>query len=195
MASCRRALAFTSVLVLTILKLSLAQTTIADDTGGGGGTSPARTGDGTCVWYGVCNVAGSPSLQTSQYCPYNGTARPVDDRTRDLLQVWCKHLLVDDAVTCCDAQQVDVLNQNVKLAANFLARCPSCMANLVRHMCDFTCSPQQSKFMEIKATEVNDKTKKRIHHKHRPAHHRSVHERNVRLVQCGVESVDGTARA
>ncbi|XP_038114072.1 NPC intracellular cholesterol transporter 1 isoform X1 [Culex quinquefasciatus] len=158
MASCRRALAFTSVLVLTILKLSLAQTTIADDTGGG--TSPARTGDGTCVWYGVCNVAGSPSLQTSQYCPYNGTARPVDDRTRDLLQVWCKHLLVDDAVTCCDAQQVDVLNQNVKLAANFLARCPSCMANLVRHMCDFTCSPQQSKFMEIKATEMNTDTKK-----------------------------------
>lgn len=67
-----------------------------------------RTGDGTCVWYGVCNVAGSPSLQTSQYCPYNGTARPVDDRTRDLLQVWCKHLLVDDAVTCCDAQQVSI---------------------------------------------------------------------------------------
>lgn len=160
MASCRRALAFTSVLVLTILKLSLAQTTIADDTGGGGGTAPARTGDGTCVWYGVCNVQGSPSLQTSQYCPYNKTAKPVDDRTRDLLQVWCKHLLVDDAVTCCDAQQVDVLNQNVKLAANFLARCPSCMANLVRHMCDFTCSPQQSKFMEIKATEMNAETNK-----------------------------------
>lgn len=56
--------------------------------------------------------------------------------------------------------QVDVLNQNVKLAANFLARCPSCMANLVRHMCDFTCSPQQSKFMEIKATEMNTDTSK-----------------------------------
>ncbi|XP_050076475.1 NPC intracellular cholesterol transporter 1 isoform X2 [Anopheles maculipalpis] len=107
-----------------------------------------------CVWYGICNV---DSLNRAQYCPYNGTAKPIDTKAKDLLQMWCKHLLVEDATgninTCCDAAQVEVLNKNVALAANFLARCPSCMANLVRHMCDFTCSPQQSSFMKVVSTE------------------------------------------
>uniref|UniRef100_A0A182W717 SSD domain-containing protein n=1 Tax=Anopheles minimus TaxID=112268 RepID=A0A182W717_9DIPT len=119
--------------------------------------SQAISGDdagGQCVWYGICNV---DSLNRAQYCPYNGTAKPIDTKAKDLLQMWCKHLLVEDATgnvnTCCDAAQVEVLNKNVALAANFLARCPSCMANLVRHMCDFTCSPQQSSFMKVVSTE------------------------------------------
>lgn len=45
------------------------------------------------------------------------------------------------------------LNKNVELAANFLKRCPSCMTNLVRHMCDFSCHADQSKFMEVKEFE------------------------------------------
>ena len=48
--------------------------------------------------------------------------------------------------------KIAILNQNVELAANFLKRCPSCMQNLVTHMCDFTCHPQQSQFMEV--TEI-----------------------------------------
>ncbi|XP_035915743.1 NPC intracellular cholesterol transporter 1-like isoform X1 [Anopheles stephensi] len=111
-------------------------------------------GGSQCVWYGICNI---DSLNRAQYCPYNGTAKPIDTKAKDLLKTWCKHLLVEDAAgninTCCDAAQVEVLNKNVALAANFLARCPSCMANLVRHMCDFTCSPQQSSFMKVVSTE------------------------------------------
>uniref|UniRef100_A0A182NUF5 SSD domain-containing protein n=1 Tax=Anopheles dirus TaxID=7168 RepID=A0A182NUF5_9DIPT len=114
---------------------------------------------GQCVWYGICNV---DSLKHSQYCPYNGTAKPADSKAKDLLKVWCKHLLVEDAAgninTCCDAAQVEVLNKNVALAANFLARCPSCMANLVRHMCDFTCSTHQASFMKVVSTEEVDPT-------------------------------------
>uniref|UniRef100_A0A182PPK3 SSD domain-containing protein n=1 Tax=Anopheles epiroticus TaxID=199890 RepID=A0A182PPK3_9DIPT len=112
-----------------------------------------------CVWYGICNV---DQLGRSQYCPYNSTAKPIDTEAKDLLGVWCKHLLVEDASgninTCCDAAQIKVLNKNVALAANFLSRCPSCMANLVRHMCDFTCSPQQSSFMKVVSTEEVDPT-------------------------------------
>ncbi|XP_035782001.1 NPC intracellular cholesterol transporter 1-like isoform X2 [Anopheles albimanus] len=114
-------------------------------------------GSGQCVWYGICN---KDALGRSQYCPYNGTAKPVDSKTKELLSVWCSHLLVEDASnnvnTCCDSEQVEVLNKNVALAANFLARCPSCMANLVRHMCDFTCNPKQSNFMKVIATEEVD---------------------------------------
>lgn len=57
--------------------------------------------------------------------------------------------------TCCDSEQIATFANSIKLAANFLKRCPSCMMNLVRHLCDFTCSPQQSNFMEIVATKDN----------------------------------------
>jgi len=51
--------------------------------------------------------------------------------------------------------QVNLLNKNVKLAGNILDRCPSCMENLVRHICQFTCSPKQSEFMHVVETEKN----------------------------------------
>ncbi|XP_062548070.1 NPC intracellular cholesterol transporter 1 isoform X4 [Armigeres subalbatus] len=165
-----------TVLALAVFRLSLAQsTTQAADTGGGGTSgsplSPIRDGgggaggggaDGQCIWYGVCN---NETALTSQYCNYSGPPKPVSDQTKDLLKVWCKHLLVDEdgngsIDTCCDSEQVQILNNNVKIAANFLARCPSCMANLVRHMCDFTCHPKQSTFMEVKATELNENNNK-----------------------------------
>ncbi|XP_021702839.1 Niemann-Pick C1 protein isoform X3 [Aedes aegypti] len=169
MSSSWKGFIFASVLLLGVLKLALAQsTTQAADTGGGGTRgsplSPTRDGGGggQCIWYGVCN---NETALTSQYCSYDGPAKPASTQTKDLLKVWCKHLLADEdgngAVdTCCDAEQVQILNNNVKLAANFLARCPSCMANLVRHMCDFTCNPKHSSFIEVKATEQNDNTKK-----------------------------------
>ncbi|XP_058452330.1 NPC intracellular cholesterol transporter 1 isoform X2 [Malaya genurostris] len=161
MSCSKKAFILITVLTLGVLKMSLAQMTPVD-TGGGNSFSSARDGGGQCIWYGVCN---QETAITSQYCNYSGPAKPIEDKTRDLLQVWCKHLLVDedgDGVinTCCDSEQVQILNNNVKIAANFLARCPSCMANLVRHMCDFTCSWNQSNFMQVKATEVNDNTKK-----------------------------------
>lgn len=61
------------------------------------------------MWYGICN---KDALGRSQYCPYNGTAKPVDSKTKELLSVWCSHLLVEDASnnvnTCCDSEQVSL---------------------------------------------------------------------------------------
>ncbi|XP_055539920.1 NPC intracellular cholesterol transporter 1 isoform X2 [Wyeomyia smithii] len=158
MSCCGKASVFVIYLILGLSQLSLAQITTANT---GEGSRLARRDDagggGQCIWYGVCN---HESPLTSQYCNYSGPAKPIESKTRDLLKVWCKHLLVDEdsdgsIETCCDAEQVQILNNNVKIAANFLARCPSCMANLVRHMCDFTCHPKQSTFMQVKATEPN----------------------------------------
>lgn len=55
--------------------------------------------------------------------------------------------------------QIDVINKNIQLAANFLQRCPSCLANLVRHICDFTCSPNQSDFMMVRGIEEGENGK------------------------------------
>lgn len=49
------------------------------------------------------------------------------------------------------------MNENIKLAAAILERCPSCMTNLARHICELTCSPDQSKFSRAAATKANDK--------------------------------------
>lgn len=49
--------------------------------------------------------------------------------------------------------QIQVINSNIKLAANFLQRCPSCFSNFARQICDMTCAPNQSSFMRIQGTD------------------------------------------
>lgn len=46
-------------------------------------------------------------------------------------------------------------NNQIKLASGILNRCPSCMNNFVRHICEFTCSPRQSDFIKVVKTEFN----------------------------------------
>ncbi|KAI8043579.1 hypothetical protein M5D96_004911 [Drosophila gunungcola] len=106
-----------------------------------------------CVWYGVCNTN---IFSHSQNCPYNGTAKEMPEDGLELLKRRCGFLLENsENKFCCDKKQVELLNKNVKLAGNILDRCPSCMENLVRHICQFTCSPKQTEFMHVVATEKN----------------------------------------
>ncbi|KAH0955249.1 hypothetical protein HN011_012453 [Eciton burchellii] len=105
--------------------------------------------NGNCVWYGQCYT---DAAMHKKYCPYNGSAKPLDPKGQELLIKHCPHLLVDDGKginTCCDADQLVTLDANIKLASNFLKRCPSCLNNLVRHFCDFTCAANQSKFINV----------------------------------------------
>ncbi|XP_030246548.1 NPC intracellular cholesterol transporter 1-like [Drosophila navojoa] len=75
-----------------------------------------------------------------------------------LLTERCSFLLQAETKNfCCDVDQVKILNENIKLAAAILERCPSCMTNLARHICELTCSPDQSKFSRAAATKTNDK--------------------------------------
>lgn len=46
------------------------------------------------------------------------------------------------------------------MAASLLKRCPSCLQNLVQHLCDFTCSDRQSEFIEVISTNINPISKK-----------------------------------
>ncbi|CAD6997873.1 unnamed protein product [Ceratitis capitata] len=85
------------------------------------------------------------------------------DNGLELLKARCSHLLDGGATEfCCNSDQISVLNENIKLAANFLERCPSCMGNLVRHLCDFTCSPKQSEFAKVVTTDVTAEGKKYV---------------------------------
>jgi Niemann-Pick C1 protein len=40
------------------------------------------------------------------------------------------------------------MDEKLQLAEGILKRCTSCVKNLMRHICEFTCSTTQSKFVE-----------------------------------------------
>ncbi|XP_029162853.1 NPC intracellular cholesterol transporter 1 isoform X4 [Nylanderia fulva] len=110
--------------------------------------------NGHCIWYGECY---KDSVHKKN-CIYDGPPKPLSSDGQKLLAKNCPHLLVDDGKginTCCNASQLVTLDTNINLAANFLKRCPSCLDNLVKHFCDFTCAVNQSKFINI--TEINEK--------------------------------------
>ncbi|KAJ8923333.1 hypothetical protein NQ315_001891 [Exocentrus adspersus] len=109
---------------------------------------------GHCIWYGECNQVGS----RKQNCLYNGTALPLNGTGPAILKKWCPH--ISPEATCCDVQQLKSFDSNIVMAANFLKRCPSCMQNLVNHLCDMTCSTNQSKFINVTKTANNPKTNK-----------------------------------
>ncbi|KOC62540.1 Niemann-Pick C1 protein [Habropoda laboriosa] len=85
-------------------------------------------------------------------CNYTGIPKLLDNEGQKLLSKNCPHLMNDfgnGIHTCCDTNQLETMDKNIKLAANFLSRCPSCLDNLVKHICEFTCSTEQSKFIDV----------------------------------------------
>ncbi|KAI4456062.1 npc intracellular cholesterol transporter 1 [Holotrichia oblita] len=106
--------------------------------------------DGHCIWYGQCHSQGS----LIQNCYYNGTAKPLTDPDGlKLLAKWCPHMVSPGVSTCCDASQLKVMDSNIIIAANFLQRCPSCVNNLIKHICEMSCATNQSKFIEVVSTQ------------------------------------------
>lgn len=117
-----------------------------------------------CVWYGQCNI---DPLGRKQNCPYEGPSKPLDGKGQEILKRWCPNFFEGKApgsaiTTCCDTTQVEVLDRNIILAASFLQRCPSCMQNLVRHLCEVTCGVDQNRFMNVTQVEENDEGKEFI---------------------------------
>ncbi|KAF4517183.1 hypothetical protein B566_EDAN005615 [Ephemera danica] len=115
-----------------------------------------KSDPGHCIWYGQC---GQSEAGLPLNCPFTGPAKPVVAKAETLLKQWCPHLIKEgqQTVTCCDLKQLQSLDANINLAANFLKRCPSCMRNLVRHFCDMTCSPEHSNFINV--TSIKNFTK------------------------------------
>lgn len=137
--------------------------------------------DGHCVWYGKC-----ATIDTKvKNCAYSGPPKALNASGIDALKQWCSHLLPEnyrdgqEVLTCCDnvqvsfcgsgkifethkisfpSNQLNMFNDNIKMAAALLNRCPSCMHNFVQQVCDFTCSPRQSQFVEAKVTKIDPKT-------------------------------------
>ncbi|KAK5113411.1 hypothetical protein LTR62_003511 [Meristemomyces frigidus] len=104
---------------------------------------------GRCALRGHC---GSQSLFGSSLpCPDNGLAEtPSDDLRKNLVSV-CGDAWADTKV-CCKEEQFDTLQSNLKKAQNIIAACPACKTNFYDLFCTFTCSPDQSLFVNVTQT-------------------------------------------
>jgi Niemann-Pick C1 protein len=111
---------------------------------------------GRCAIRGHC---GSKSFFGAQLpCVDNGLAHEPDDKLREDLVSLCGPKWKEGPV-CCNAEQVDALRSNLKTANQIISTCPACKDNFYNLFCTFTCSPDQSLFINVtKTMEKNGKT-------------------------------------
>ena len=110
---------------------------------------------GRCAIRGHC---GSQSFFGSQLpCPDNGLASTPPPELRDHIVSVCGSAWQDSDV-CCTEEQVETLESNLKKAQNIISACPACKTNFFDLFCTFSCSPDQSLFINVTQTvPKNDK--------------------------------------
>lgn len=65
---------------------------------------------------------------------------------------------IEDIVTCCDEIQLRKMQESLMLAEGILGRCPTCLRNFVRQICEMNCSPDQSRFVDVTVLNAIDGT-------------------------------------
>ncbi|XP_066209531.1 NPC intracellular cholesterol transporter 1 isoform X1 [Saccopteryx leptura] len=111
---------------------------------------PAQVFPQSCVWYGECGIAFGDKRYN---CEYSGPPKPLPKDGYDLVQELCPGFFFDNVSLCCDVQQLRTLKDNLQVPLQLLSRCPSCFYNLMNLFCELTCSPRQSQFLNVTATE------------------------------------------
>src|SRR5436190_23927351 len=53
---------------------------------------------------------------------------------------------------CCSQEQVKDLSENLAVANSIISSCPACKKNFFDFFCTFTCSPDQSTFLNVTTT-------------------------------------------
>lgn len=104
---------------------------------------------GRCAIRGTC---GKKSFFGSELpCPDNDVAREPESAVRKQLVGLCGPKWSEGPV-CCESAQLDALESNLKKANNIISACPACKENFYNTFCTFTCSPDQSLFINVTQT-------------------------------------------
>ncbi|ROV90169.1 hypothetical protein VSDG_08769 [Cytospora chrysosperma] len=91
-------------------------------------------------------------------CVDNGLAEEPDQDLRKQLVDLCGPKWNDGPV-CCTSDQVESLKNELSTANTIVSSCPACKDNFYNLFCTFTCSPDQSLFINVTNTmSKNDKT-------------------------------------
>ena len=136
---------FPQVVLRIACLASLLRLVLAED-----GNWTTKHEAGRCAIRGQC---GKKSLFGSELpCPDNELAEDPEKETREKLVKICGDQWNDGKI-CCDEDQIDALTSNVKRAEPIISSCPACKTNFFNLFCTFTCSPDQSLFVNVTATQ------------------------------------------
>ncbi|KAL4760580.1 sphingolipid transporter NCR1 [Aspergillus foveolatus] len=94
-------------------------------------------------------------------CPDNDVAREPEAAVREKLENLCGAKWKEGPV-CCEEEQIDALSKNLKLAEGIISSCPACKDNFFNIFCTFTCSPDQSLFINVTKTEKGNSGKELV---------------------------------
>ncbi|XP_031627932.1 NPC intracellular cholesterol transporter 1 homolog 1b [Contarinia nasturtii] len=113
----------------------------------------AFASDGHCIWHGVCKVYEEGPFKKAFNCPYDGPGKPLDDEAaRKILSDRCPELFENDKnesqLFCCNAEMVQIMENNFKLFSSMFGRCSSCLKNFQKSICALNCSPKHSQFLD-----------------------------------------------
>ncbi|TPX31091.1 hypothetical protein SmJEL517_g05502 [Synchytrium microbalum] len=141
------------ILVLGFLSLATADSVIID-------TPTTIHKPGMCAMYGQCGAESTFGIPLA--CPANVKAvLNMDDHFQSLVAKTCGESYRNQPL-CCDANQVQTQLDSMKIAYNLVSACPACWENFRRFFCDFTCSQNQSTFVNVTGTKVSPRTNKTI---------------------------------
>ncbi|XP_043263992.1 NPC intracellular cholesterol transporter 1 homolog 1b-like [Colletes gigas] len=117
-----------------------------------------------CVWYGDCG----PSVEkpTLNYtCVSNDPPRRINNRTIALLlRDICPQYFIDteSPKLCCDSNNIKTLLGQTNMIDGIFGRCPTCIKNAYKLICDLSCSPEQSRFLQLKDVGINSEGKEYV---------------------------------
>lgn len=114
-------------------------------------------GAGQCAMYDNC---GKKSVFGQELpCPDQSPARNTTADLRNQLQSICGSSFSDLKSACCTPDQLTNLAQSLLQAEPLISSCPACRNNFRQFYCHFTCSPQQSTFVNVTQTQTVTNTK------------------------------------
>ena len=129
---------------ILLLIIALCFLNIANATDNGNWTLKHEAG--RCAMKGHC---GKQSFFGGELpCPDNSLAEKPSKDVREKLVGICGQKWADTDV-CCDSEQLDALSTNLKRAESIISTCPACKENFFNLFCTFSCSPDQSLFVNI----------------------------------------------
>ncbi|KAG0209992.1 hypothetical protein BGX28_009771 [Mortierella sp. GBA30] len=108
--------------------------------------------EGYCVMRDNCGSKHTFGKQLP--CADNGPAIKPDAELRDLLVSTCGPAY-EHSKACCSQDQLEDLIASTKQASPMISACPACWANFLNFFCTFTCSPDQSTFLNVTETGLS----------------------------------------
>ena len=117
--------------------------------------------EGTCVWRGNCGKNPDSPIGQCLGCYVGKEGNPpqaLPDESKKILFEACPHFNSSEYSKnpkfCCTPRQIKDMAKGFGVARQLLDKCPTCYLNFRKNFCASTCSPVQSKFLQVSEKNV-----------------------------------------